>query len=495
MASKIAGRFGRAMMLGAAMASAAMPALAQESLQAPRWDEAIRMPEAPDLNPDPHIVEIELEARVEPFEVEPGLVVEAWTYNGMIPGPMIRVNVGDRLIVHFKNSLPNPSTIHYHGLRIPIDMDGVPGYSQDPVHPGESFTYDYVVPDAGIFWYHPHVMSAMQVGYGLYGAFIAEDPAEAETVGVADELVILLSDIAVTDEGELEDHNSGGSAGMAFGREGNHVLVNGKKTPHLLARSGAPQRWHIVNAAKSRYYKLDLGPEFTFTRIGGDGGLMEYSVEEDFLVLGAGERADVIVTPRGDPGEELVLISQLHDRGYGSTELRTYEQLVAITITDQPEYEGPPLPEVRRTIVPYETEGAIRREMELTIDQDPRTKRFEYGFNNVPYWRARPILAAVGDTQIWTIENPTPWSHPLHLHGFFFMVLDENYEPVRPYEWKDTVDVPFKETRRLLVRFDNRPGTWLFHCHILDHAAGGLLTAVHLGLPIEAFKPFSAGGH
>ena len=472
---------------------AAHPASAQESLQVPDWDKTIRMPEAPDLNPDPHIVEIELEARVETFEVEPGLSVEAWTYNGLVPGPVIRVSVGDRLIVHFTNSLPDPTTIHYHGLRVPIEMDGVPGYSQPPVEPGGTFTYDFIVPDAGLYWYHPHVMSAAQVGFGLYGAFLAEDPAEVETVGVADSLVILLSDMAVTDEGELDDPDSGGSAGMAFGREGNHVLVNGRKTPRMVARSGAPQRWQIVNAAKSRYYMLDLGEDYTFTRIGGDGGLIEYSVEEDFLVLGAGERADVIITPRGAPGDELMLRSQLHDRGYGSTEMRSIEDLVAITIADRPEYVGDPLPRVTREIEPFSTDGATEINLTLTIDQDPVSLEFEYGINGVPYWEASPVLAELGEAQIWTVENTTPWSHPLHLHGFFFMVLDEDGAPVRPYEWKDTVDVPFKQTRRLLVRFDeDRPGTWLFHCHILDHAAGGLLSTVHLGLPIEMYRPFGS---
>ena len=471
----------------------AHPAAAQESLQVPDWDKTIRMPEAPDLNPDPHVVEIELEARIETFEVEPGLSVEAWTYNGLVPGPLIRVNVGDRLIVHFTNSLPDPTTIHYHGLRVPIEMDGVPGYSQPPVEPGGTFTYDFIVPDAGLYWYHPHVMSAAQVGFGLYGAFLAEDPAEVETVGVADSLVILLSDMAVTDEGELDDPDSGGSAGMAFGREGNHVLVNGRKTPRMVARSGAPQRWQIVNAAKSRYYMLDLGEDYIFTRIGGDGGLLEYSVEEDFLVLGAGERADVIITPRGAPGDELMLRSQLHDRGYGSTEMRSIEDLVAITIADQPEHVGGPLPKVTRDIEPFSTEGATEVNLTLTIDQDPVSLQFEYGINGIPYWEASPVLAELGETQVWNVENTTPWSHPLHLHGFFFMVLDEDGAPVRPYEWKDTVDVPFKQTRRLLVRFDeDRPGTWLFHCHILDHAAGGLLSTVHLGLPIEMYTPFGS---
>ena len=141
---------------------------ASDSLQPAGWDARLRLPEAPDLNPDPTIVEIEMEARVATVEIAPGFKVEAWTYNGLIPGPLIRVNVGDCLIVHFSNSLSSATTIHWHGLRIPIEMDGVPGYGQSPVEPGGTFTYDFIVPDAGIYWYHPHVMSAAQVGFGLW---------------------------------------------------------------------------------------------------------------------------------------------------------------------------------------------------------------------------------------------------------------------------------------------------------------------------------------
>ena len=287
-----------------------------QSLQPPQWDAGIRMAEATDLNPDPDIVEVDFEARVATVEIAPGLKVDAWTYNGTIPGPTIRVKVGDRLIVHFTNNLPRPSTIHWHGLRIPIDMDGVPGYSQDPVRPGETFTYDFVVPDAGIYWYHPHVMSAAQVGFGLYGAFLVEDPTE--TVGIADDLVLVLSDIDVAGDGELLPADTGGTVGMLFGREGNQVLVNGRRLPELMARAGAPQHWRIVNAAKSRYFKLDLGEGNVFRKIGGDGGLTEYSEDHDFIVLGAGERADVLVTPAGERGGEGLVRSLLHDRGYGS---------------------------------------------------------------------------------------------------------------------------------------------------------------------------------
>ena len=466
-------------------------AIASDSLQPRGWDSGIRLPEAADLNPDPGIVEIEMHAQVATVEVAPGLRVEAWTYNGLIPGPLVRVNVGDGLIVYFTNSLPMPSTIHWHGLRIPIEMDGVPGYSQPAVEPGDSFTYDFIVPDAGIYWYHPHVMSAAQVGFGLYGAFLVEDPRE--NVGVTDDLVVLLSDIDLTEDGVLESPNTGGSAGMAFGREGNHVLVNGQKLPSLIARAGAPQRWRVINAAKSRYFKLDLGDGHRFTKIGGDGGLLEYSVELDYLVLGAGERADVIVTPQADPGSSIVLRSQLHDRGYGSTDLRDIEDLIAITVSDLPALEASPLPKVERAIKPFSTVGATQVTLDLTLSQDPYDKSFEYGINGIPYWEAQPVLARLSETQVWTVNNTTPWSHPLHLHGFFFLVLDENGEPVRPLEWKDTADIHFKQTRRLVVRFDDdRPGTWIFHCHILDHADGGLLNAVQLGLPAEAFKPMSS---
>ncbi len=465
------------------------PALANDSPQPAGWDDQIKLSEAVDLNADPHIVEVTLEARVATVTVAPGVDVEAWTYNGTIPGPLIRAQVGDRVIVHYTNNLPRPSTVHWHGLRVPIEMDGVPGYSQPPVEVGDSFTYDFVVPDAGTFWYHPHVMSAAQVGFGLYGAFVVEDPEE--NLGVADELVIVLSDIDTDDNGKLRSPDTGGSLGMVFGREGNRVLVNGREHPTLTARAGAPQRWRIVNAAKSRYFMLDLGAGHVFRKIGGDGGLTEYSEDHDFLVLGAGERADVLVAPTAGPGETLMLRSVLHDRGFGSTEYRDIEDLVAITIADMPPYAAGPLPETTREITPYSTEGATAVDLTLTLSQDPRDKSFEYRINGQPGWTTTPVMADLGDVQLWTVENTTKWSHPLHLHGFFFLVLDEHDEPVRPLEWKDTVDIPFEKTRRLLVRFDERPGTWIFHCHILDHAQGGMLSAVQLGLPASEFTPLA----
>lgn len=450
-----------------------------ESLQPTNWDADMKLGTVRDLNPDPNILEINLESRIAEVEIEPGRRVQAWTYDGGLPGPLIRLKVGDRLIVHFKNQLPQPTTVHWHGVRVPIEMDGVPGISQPEVKTGESFTYDFVVPDAGLFWYHPHVMSAAQVGFGLYGPLLVEDPNDG--VGVEDELVMVISDIDISENGELGSAETGGTTGMAFGREGNIVLLNGRKNPVMTARSGAPQRWRVVNTAKTRYFKLDVGPGNNLTKIGGDGGLQEYPVEYEMLVLAPGERADLIVSPRGKPGSEILVIAQLHNRGYGSVEYRNSEELFRINVANLPEYRGTPMAKVGRAIQPMSSEGATPVSLRLNLTQDPRTLAFEYNINGKPYWKATSLPAKLGETQLWTVNNTTPWSHPLHIHGFFFQVLDKDGSPKRPLEWKDTVDVPLMDSVQLLVKFDDRPGTWMVHCHILDHAEGGLMTTVQVG--------------
>jgi len=466
------------------LVSCADLAASQEQVQPEQWDAGLKLTEAADLNSDPRVVEVNLEARVARVEIAPGLPVEAWTYNGGLPGPLIRVRVGDRLIVHFSNRLPKPTTVHWHGIRLPNRMDGVPGHSQSEVQPGESFTYDFVVPDAGLFWYHPHVMSAAQVGFGLYGALLVEDPAEP--VGAADELVLVLSDIEIRDDGTLESPDTGASTGMAFGREGNHLLVNGREVGRLLARSGAPQRWRVVNAAKSRFFQLDLGDrEFTntqlFTAIGVDGGLLEYPVKRDTLLLAPGERVDAIVSPQAAPGTELVVRSLLYDRGYGSTEARVpFDELFTITMADLPPYAGSPLPGTRRSIEPLSTAGATQVDVQFTLAQ-LRDGSFEYRINGAPFAKDRPVQAMPGETQVWTVTNKTKWSHPFHLHGFFFQVLDEAGAHVHPLAWKDTVSVPFEQTARFVVRFDDRLGSWMYHCHVLDHADGGLMGVVQVG--------------
>jgi FtsP/CotA-like multicopper oxidase with cupredoxin domain len=437
----------------------AAPATAQPKSLAPTgWDTDIRLKEARDINPDPAIVEINITAKVARVEVAPGKFVDAWTYDGGLPGPLVRARVGERLIVHFKNELPQPTTIHWHGVRVPIEMDGVPDISQPEVQPGETFTYDFVLRDASLYWYHPHVFSAAQVGFGLYGALLVEGPEDE--IGIADQLTIVLSDIGFDRQGKLESAESGGPAGMVFGREGAHLLVNGKVMPKLLARSGAPQRWRIVNTAKSRFFFLDLDGQ-SFVKIGSDGGFQEQSERADAMLITAGERVDLLVTPTGTPGSSLVVRAMLYNRGYGSVEYRSVEDLFTIEFSKEPTLPKATLPTVTRKITPPSGQNATPIKMVLTLPPQDANGQSEFRINGVPYWKAKPYHAKLGETQLWVLQNDSDWDHPMHLHGFFFMPVDEKSQPIRPMQWKDTINIPMKTTARFLVTFDERPGQWM----------------------------------
>jgi FtsP/CotA-like multicopper oxidase with cupredoxin domain len=329
-------------------------------------------------------------------------------------------------------------------------------------------------------------MSAAQVGFGLYGALLVDDPGETFTADA--EQVLVLSDIHLDDHDALQDPETGGSAGMAFGREGNVLLVNGRVRPQLAARPGALQRWRVVNAAKSRYFDLDAGEGNRFTKIGGDGGLQEFATTDDFLVLAPGERADVLIRLAGDAGASVPVIAQLFDRGYGSVETRAPEELFTVNLAGPAVAPSASLsesgrnelmPVVTRAIAPLSREHATAVNIEFGITQNSN-KELHYTMDGKTLGHFPPVPARVGETQIWTIDNVTPWSHPFHLHGFFFQVLDKNGEPVRPLEWKDTVSVPYKSKLSVIVRYDDRPGMWMFHCHVLDHADGGLMGSVAL---------------
>ena len=162
------------------------------------------------------------------------------------------------------------------------------------------------------------------------------------------------------------------------------------------------------------------------------------------------------------------------------------EDVLTIAFTDQPTLPKPTLPALHREIVPPNLAGATRVDVVLGLPPAGPDGKSEFHVNGVPFWKAKPFMATVGETQIWTVKNDTKWAHPIHLHGFFFLPLDEQLQPLRPMAWKDTLDVPIEGTIRFVVVFDERPGMWMFHCHILDHADGGMMGHVHLhGGPSE----------
>ncbi len=431
-----------------------------------------------DLDPDPNVLELNLEARVAPIEFIPGVPTIAWTYDGAVPGPLIRAKVGDRVRVHFKNSLPEPTSIHWHGLRIPTAMDGVPEHGQAPVPPGATFDYEFTLPDAGTFWYHPHFASSAQVGNGLYGPLIVDDPNEPP--GLGDESVLVLSDIALNPDGTLIPADAGGDATLLAGGEGSLLLVNGRVQPTLRVEDGVRQRLRLVNAAKSRYFDLALdGHELL--RIGGDGGLAAAPERTPSLLLVPGERADVLVTPSGDHATEpgvLSLRSLAYARGPAAAADFAAHDLLRVELHDVTTERSAALPALTRNMLPLDASAAIPIDLFFTMNAGG-DGNLAPNIEVVPSSGSH-IAARVGERHLWSVTNLTEWDHPFHLHGFFFQVLDVDGTPPAVREWKDTVNVRAASTVRLLVHFDERPGMWMFHCHILDHADHGMMGMVDL---------------
>ena len=452
-------------------AATSQPLTAQDVTQPEGWDKELTLPLPQDLNPDPRILEFNLEARIASIEITPGVTTPVWTYNGMLPGPYLRAKVGDTVIVHFKNALPEETTIHWHGVRVPNDMDGTPGMTQKPVAPGGEFRYQFVVRDAGTYWYHPHTNSAAQVGWGLYGPIVVEDPNDSKSFG--DDLVLMLSDMSLDDKARLLPKDNGGEFGDLFGREGSVLLVNGKVRPRLRVRAGKQQRWRFINATRARYYAFAM-PGHTFIRLGGDNGLAGRSEKLTRVNVVPGERLDVVFTPSSAPGTVSVLRWRPVDRGYGTAFARQSEALMEIETVDEPPVTPAIIPAHLRDIPPIDVRKAVQHTLDLTIQKEEQ--RLEMGINGIPAWKAKPLHARIGETHVWTVTNNSPFDHPFHLHGYFFQVLDDQRVP----EWKDTVNVPVKSTVRIAITFDERPGMWMYHCHILDHAEVGMMGHLHV---------------
>jgi FtsP/CotA-like multicopper oxidase with cupredoxin domain len=199
------------------------------------------------------------------------------------------------------------------------------------------------------------------------------------------------------------------------------------------------------------------------------------------MLITAGERVDLLVTPTGTPGSSVVVKAMLYNRGYGSVEYRSVEDLFTIEFSKDAPLPKQKLPTVTRTITAPSGANATPVKLVLTLPPQDASGQSEFRINGVPYWKAKPYHARLGETQLWTIQNDSDWDHPMHLHGYFFMPVDESGQPIHPMQWKDTINIPMKTTARFLVTFDERPGQWMFHCHILDHAEGGLMGTIVVG--------------
>jgi FtsP/CotA-like multicopper oxidase with cupredoxin domain len=433
--------------------------------QPPGWDGDLRLPDAVDTNPDPNIVEVSLEAQVQTISMGQGPQIPMWTYNGTVPGPVIRAKKGDRLIVHFRNSLPESTTIHWHGVRVPNAMDGS-SMTQKPIAPGETFDYAFVLPDAGTFWYHPHLDSSTQVGYGLYGALVVEDPGEPP---LGDELIVIFSDASIDTDGGLEPGDAAGWYGDYFGREGTVLLVNGRVLPTLRMRAGVPQRWRVINASRARFFQA-LVPGVSLQRVGTDVGLSSAPQAVDRVSVVPGEREELVAVAT-EPGTSSTAMFRDANRFHLPASVVPADQpLLNVEVTQDPPSTAPRVPATLASIVPLDTADAGTRTVTFDVVDEGGVS-----YLGIDGRTNDEIDVHADSTEVWEISNTTTQDHPFHMHGFPFQVLDVNGTPPPVLEWRDTVNVPANGTMRFAVHFDDREGMWMFHCHILDHADMGMM--------------------
>lgn len=419
----------------------------------------------------PRTVELTLTVAPARLSLVPGDTCNVLAFNGQVPGPTLEFREGDHVVVHVHNHLAEPTTIHWHGLHIPASADGSP---LRPIPAGASYDYRFTIlpGTAGTYWYHPHPdhRTGYQIAKGLYGAIIvraADDPL----AGIPEQL-LLLSDNRFTPAGEVDfppPDSPQGRIDEENGREGPVLLVNGRVMPTIPIRAGEVQRWRLINTSAARIYRLALaGHEFLY--VGSDGGLFERPVPVSEILLATGERIELLVRGTGAPGSRAVLRTLPYDRYDPHTRPADWtvpRDLLTLQYSDSEPVAPVVLPSRLRVVPALDT-------TKVTVH---RFLVFSQGLINGRTMDMHRVdeRARLGATEIWQVENVVGMDHPFHLHGFQFQLLDRNGVPEPFRAWKDMVDVRKHESARFVVRFDDYPGKWMYHCHILDHEDHGMM--------------------
>jgi bilirubin oxidase len=420
----------------------------------------------------PHVVEVSLTAAPARVVLVPGTTTPVLAYNGRVPGPTLEVHEGDSVIVHFTNQLPEPTTIHWHGLHIPASQDGSP---LQPVMPGERHDYVFrIAPGtAGTYWYHPHPdrRSGYQVAMGLFGALIVRPERDPIPASIQEKLIIL-SDNRFRPDGSLDFADSGSMAAMTDaenGREGNVLFVNGQRTPSLSIRTGEVQRWRIINASGARIYRLAVEGATLF-RVGSDGGLFEHPERVREVILANSDRVELLVRGDAPPGTRTTLQTLPYDRYDPHTRPADWNRaldLLSLRYSDSEPLPPVAIPSTLRPIAWLDTTHVDEHRLVVLTQGMINGKQMD--MHRVDF------TGRVGSTEIWEIENLVGMDHPFHLHGFRFQLLDRNGVPEPVPRWEDTIDVPGHESARIVVRFDDFAGKWMFHCHIMEHEDMGMM--------------------
>ena len=375
--------------------------------------------------------------------------------------------------MRFINHLPVATTIHWHGIRLPLEMDGVPYVSQLPVLPGEYFDYKFRVPDAGSYWYHPHVNSSEELGRGLVGPLIVE---EREPTGFRHERTLSIKNWHVDEEGGFLPFSITREAARG-GTPGRLSTINGSHVTTIDLPAGQITRVRILNLDNTLTYRLNI-PGIDAKIYALDGNPIEPRPLGKEYWLGPGMRICLAIKAPA-PGQEL----SLRD---GPVRLGT---LRSVANTDAPGQWPPALPanpiaepdvaNAEKLNFNFEWVGSVSED--LGPDQPPSL----WQINGVAWdikdktCADRPIAKLkLGQSYIFELKNMTQYQHPIHLHGMSFKVLASNRKKIIPY-FTDTYLLGKNERARVALVADN-PGVWMFHCHVIDHMETGLMAAIEV---------------
>jgi FtsP/CotA-like multicopper oxidase with cupredoxin domain len=428
--------------------------------------------------------------------IRPGVRSDVWGFNGSVPGPVLRFRKGETARIALVNELPDKATttVHWHGIRVPNAMDGVPQVTQAPVAVGQTFNYEFMVPDSGTYWYHPHQMSFEQVARGMFGALIVE---EEKPVEVDRELIWVLSDFKldatghqVQDFGQMQDLGGGGRLGNVFALNGHQ---SGREN-RIMVRANERIRLRLLNTATARIFLLDfrgLKPAI----VAYDGQAVEpHSLPQGLLLLAPGMRTDLVLDCEGSPGDSFAVIDR-RDKGYQVATI-AFEKKAPVRprpLRSSPQIEPNRLaePEPSKAIEHFIVfEGGLLGKPAIgLVDGKPlkvpeimQSHGLQWTMNYVAEHEHAMLHTPMfhfgkGEHIALTMINETEFEHPMHLHGHFFRVLRVNDRPTQFRPWRDTVMVAPRGSVQVAFVAEN-PGEWMFHCHILEHAAGGMMGTV-----------------
>lgn len=434
-----------------------------------------REPSSTAMTPRGQLREFEIVAEPTTLSLIDGRKLAVWAYNGQIPGPVLRVRVGDTVRVRFANRLPQPTTVHWHGVRVPNRMDGVPGVTQPPITPGTGFTYEFVAQDAGTFWFHPHLRSSEQVERGLFGVLIVED---LKPPAFSREVLWVLDDWLLGDDGQIAGEFNTRHELAHDGRWGNVVTVNGRSQPMEVVAAGERIRLRIVNVANGRVFAPDFSA-FDASIIAFDGLYTDRPLAIGGLEIAPGNRVDIdLGVPPSLAGREIEIFDRFTRRPLRIAKVDVVDELQP-TPSVQLAFRSPSERWPAVTNAPSVMEFRLNARaggpfgIEWLINET--ASRHEAGVHgHGPAYRL-----PLNQWAKLRFVNQSSRLHPMHLHGQFFYVVARNEQPVDEGHWRDTVLLHARETIDVAL-IPRDAGLWMLHCHILEHAESGMMTLLEV---------------